>query len=96
LSSIPQVAQVKITPDAMEQVDQLPKPTQGRVRNVLVRLSAWPAVSGAKPLRGRLSGSFRIRTGDYRVIFTYTKGDDSVVVWKIGYRGGIYDEERRT
>jgi mRNA-degrading endonuclease RelE of RelBE toxin-antitoxin system len=47
--------------------------------------------SGAKALRGNLKGNFRIRTGDYRVIFRYTKAGDTITVWKIGYRGDIYD-----
>jgi mRNA-degrading endonuclease RelE of RelBE toxin-antitoxin system len=46
-------------------------------------------VSGAKPLRGDLAGNFRIRTGDYRVIFKVRH--EAVFVWKIGYRGTIYD-----
>jgi len=46
-------------------------------------------VSGAKALRGNLAGNFRIRTGDYRVVFR-VRGE-TVIVWKIGYRGDIYD-----
>jgi mRNA-degrading endonuclease RelE of RelBE toxin-antitoxin system len=29
-------------------------------------------VSGAKPLRGRMKGWYRVRTGDWRIIFTVT------------------------
>jgi mRNA-degrading endonuclease RelE of RelBE toxin-antitoxin system len=48
-------------------------------------------VSGAKPLRGDLHGSYRIRTGDYRVVFTVSADGQTVVIWKIGYRGSIYE-----
>ena len=55
----------------------------------------WPAVSGAKPLRGDLQGSYRIRTGDYRVVFSLATDPSTaervVKVWKIGYRGTVYD-----
>ena len=60
----------------------------------LVRLAQWPAVSGMKRLRGKLAGSYRIRTGDYRIVFRIeeqTENDARVVIWKIGYRGDVYD-----
>ena len=57
---------------------------------IFERLERWPDVSGAKPLRGDLSGWFRVRTGDYRILFSAS--DDEVVVEKIGHRDGFYDE----
>jgi len=55
-----------------------------------MRLEHWPAVSGAKPLRGRLAGHYRIRTGDYRLQF-HVEGD-SVVIERVGHRDGFYEE----
>jgi len=46
-------------------------------------------VSGVKALTGKLAGNFRIRTGDYRVVFRVDGA--TVIVWKIGYRGDVYD-----
>jgi mRNA-degrading endonuclease RelE of RelBE toxin-antitoxin system len=80
---------VKLTPEAGEQVNALPQPVRRRLLDIYARLAKWPIVSGAKPLRGNLSGNYRIRTGDYRIIFT-VKGDE-VIIWKIGNCGGIYD-----
>jgi mRNA interferase RelE/StbE len=85
------MATVIVTPEARAEFNQLPLPIQKRVLAVFKRLEAWPDVSGAKPLRGKLAGNYRIRTGDYRIIFFYTKTRDTVTVWKIGYRGDIYD-----
>jgi mRNA interferase RelE/StbE len=82
---------VEVTPAAREQISHLPVPIQARVLDVIERLSKWPNVSGAKPLRGDLKGNFRVRTGDYRIIFSHAKAVDAVTVWKIGYRGDIYD-----
>ena len=42
---------------------------QERVLSVFERLADWPRVSGAKALSGDWRGHWRIRTGDYRVIF---------------------------
>jgi mRNA interferase RelE/StbE len=85
------MALVQVTPVALSQIDELPLPIQVRVRAVIVRLASWPRVSGVKPLRGKLKGNFRIRTGDYRIVSSYDKPTDTVTVWRIGYRGGIYD-----
>lgn len=83
------MAKVTITPEALKQFADLPKPIQHRMRNAAARLAAWPEVSGAKPLHGELTGNYRIRTGDYRLIFKVV-GDD-VIIWKFGYRKGMYD-----
>ena len=83
------MAKVNITAEANEQMAELPLPMQTRMQAVIFRLAGWPAVSGAKPLRGSLKGSFRVRTGDYRLIFTISGG--TVTIWKIGYRGDVYD-----
>lgn len=84
------MATVKITEEATEQLAALPKPIKARVIRIIERLERWPAVSGAKPLRGDLAGQYRIRTGDSRVQFT-VKGDD-LVIGKVGHRDGFYDE----
>jgi mRNA interferase RelE/StbE len=85
------VVTVNVTEEANEQIADLPLPIQARMQAVIVRLANWPAVSGAKPLRGDLKGNFRIRTGDYRLIFRVSAAGDVLTVWKIGNRGDIYD-----
>jgi mRNA interferase RelE/StbE len=84
-------ARVLITPDAQREFNELPATIQARVAGVFARLQEWPEVSGAKPLRGNLHGSYRIRTGDWRVVFRLNADDTIVTVWKIGHRGGVYD-----
>jgi mRNA-degrading endonuclease RelE of RelBE toxin-antitoxin system len=84
------MATVVITPEAAEQLDELPMLIHARMIKVLERLEKWPAVSGAKPLAGRLAGHYRIRTGDYRMQFR-AKGDE-VIVEKIGHRDGFYED----
>jgi mRNA-degrading endonuclease RelE of RelBE toxin-antitoxin system len=66
----------------------LPRGIQPRVDKIILRLSKWPQVSGAKPLVGNLAGNFRIRTGDYRIVFRVV--GDKVIVWKIGDRKDVY------
>ncbi len=87
---MPGMATVRLTAEAQKQVDELPVVIQARVFSVIQRLAAWPQVSGAKPLRKKLAGQYRLRTGDYRVQFK--PAGDTVVVNRIGHRDGFYDE----
>jgi mRNA-degrading endonuclease RelE of RelBE toxin-antitoxin system len=68
----------------------LPVVVRARVYGLLERLSRWPEVSGAKPLRGEFAGQYRLRTGDYRLRFRIER--DRVIVEQIGHRDGFYEE----
>lgn len=84
------MAHVTYESDAAEQLQSLPASIQGRIARIIVRLTAWPAVSGAKPLRGKLAGQFRIRTGDYRVQFRVKENE--VIIVRVGHRDGFYED----
>ncbi len=80
---------VLLAPAAQRQFDDLPVLVQARIRTVFQRLREWPHVSGARPLRGNLSGCYRVRTGDYRVQFRLLA--DTIEVTKVGHRDGFYE-----
>lgn len=44
------------------------------------------------PLTGAFSGYFRLRVGDYRVIYTYDPDADDMYVRIIGHRKDIYHD----
>ncbi len=85
------VARVTLTEAAQEEFDDLPTVIQKRVIDITIRLVKWPAVSGMKALRGDLHGSYRVRTGDYRVVFTASADGEVVTIWKIANRGSVYE-----
>ena len=82
--------EVRLTPEAVQQEAQLPKRIRVRVYELVRRLESWPTVSGAKPLKHELKGAFRVRTGDYRLLFR-VRGD-VVVVFRIDNRRDVYKE----
>jgi len=47
-------------------------------------------VSGAKALRGRLAGLYRIRTGDYRLLFRVE--GERIVIERAGHRDRFYED----
>jgi mRNA-degrading endonuclease RelE of RelBE toxin-antitoxin system len=81
---------VIIESEASKQYQSLPPRIKARVNVIFARLEQWPAVSGAKPLRGNLAGHYRIRTGDYRVQFRVS--GQNVTVERIGHRDGFYED----
>ncbi len=81
---------VLLTPDARGEFDALPVTIQARVRDVFVRLEQWPNVSGAKPLRYDWRGHYRIRVGDWRVVFRFVAPD--VIVVRIMHRSDVYED----
>jgi mRNA interferase RelE/StbE len=84
------MVEVTITDAALEQIARLPLKIQGRVEDIVDRLEKWPNVSGAKPLRGRLKGRFRIRTGDFRIVFVVE--GETITIIKVGDRKDVYED----
>ena len=84
------MATVELTPEAAAQARSLPKAIRNRVLKLVKRLEDWPAVSGVKRLTGKLAGTYRLRTGDYRLRFRVD--GDTVIVDKIGHRKDIYED----
>ena len=81
---------VLLTPDAQADFDALPGTIRARVLRIFERLQAWPQVSGAKPLSGDWAGHYRIRTGDWRVIFRVVT--PQVIVVRIKHRSEVYED----
>jgi len=88
------MSRVRIPGAAQRSFESLPITIKDRVLRVFERLNDWPTVSGAKPMSGSRAGQFRVRTGDYRVLFSVSgRGPLAVVtVEAVGHRDGLYDE----
>lgn len=81
---------VVMTKEAAKEFERLPVAIKSRVLDIFVRLQSWPDVSGAKPLRHGLSGHFRVRTGDWRVMFRVVS--PTVIVVTIEHRSRVYED----
>jgi mRNA interferase RelE/StbE len=80
---------VRLSATAREQLEKLPKSIRARMHGLLERLEKWPNVSGAKSLRGNLAGRYRLRTGDFRMLFRVV--DNVVIIEQIGHRDRFYE-----
>jgi mRNA interferase RelE/StbE len=71
--------------DAMKMFAKLDSNTAGRIIKSLIGL---PGKGDIKPLEGALAGRFRLRVGDWRII--YTIEHNTVMVSHILPRGDAY------
>ena len=41
-------------------------------------------------LSANLAGSYKLRVGDYRIIYEFSEVDENITILKIGHRSEIY------
>jgi mRNA interferase RelE/StbE len=83
--------EVLFKPAAQRQLKKLTPKVQQDLLAVIEGLSAEPRPSGCKKLKGR-ANQYRIRLGDYRIIYGIEDAILLVRVIKIGHRRDIYEE----
>jgi len=79
---------VSILRRAQKELGRLPTPAFERACDVIRSLAANPRPPGASKLTGR--DGWRIRVGDYRIIYQIDDGARTVLVLHIGHRRDIY------
>ncbi len=80
--------EVLILRRAQKELADLPKADYERVRDAVVALTENPRPAGCKKLVGR--EGWRIRSGDYRVIYEIDDTQQKVTVLHIGHRRDVY------
>jgi mRNA interferase RelE/StbE len=80
---------VAILPSALRQLAELPRHDQRRIKERIDRLAADPRPPGVKKLQGE-SDLFRLRSGNYRVIYSVEDVRLTVLVIRIGHRRDVY------
>lgn len=81
---------VEFTTAAARQVKKLPRPARDRVLDAIAELRDDPRPHGAKKLVGEQT-AWRIRVGDYRVIYDMFDSELLVTVVAAGHRREISD-----
>lgn len=77
---------IKVSPRAQRDLDRLRGAIWERVRDVLLTLAHAPRPKGCVKLR---SGAWRIRVGEFRVLYDIDDKAKTVEVLRIGRRRGI-------
>ena len=80
---------IEFSPAAARQLRKLDGRTQRRIQAVVELLAQKPRPAGAKKLVGRHS-EWRVRTGNYRIIYEVDDGVLVVLVLAVGHRREVY------
>jgi mRNA interferase RelE/StbE len=80
---------VEFTPKARKQIDALAVAVRRRVDAAIMKLETVPFPSGVKALKGE-DAVYRIRVGDYRVLYTVDGGLLLVLILETGHRREVY------
>ncbi|OGT97159.1 MAG: hypothetical protein A3I79_01815 [Gemmatimonadetes bacterium RIFCSPLOWO2_02_FULL_71_11] len=73
---------------AARELEALPLKERRRIVRRIQVLAATPRPVGAEKLTGE--EEYRLRQGDYRILYTIDDAERAVVVFKIGQRGDVY------
>lgn len=73
-------------------IARLPADLKRRVRRVIDQLAFNPRPRGCVRLQGQDNAYYRIRVGDWRVIYFVDDGKLVVLVVEFGPRGSVYDK----
>ncbi|MEH2116527.1 type II toxin-antitoxin system RelE family toxin [Nostoc sp.] len=84
--------EVKFSKGAKKQFRKLPIDVQECIQTKINDLAIEPRPNGVKKLQGD-DNSYRIRVGDYRVVYELDDDVLIVTVIKVGHRSEIYKDE---
>ncbi len=79
---------IKIKPSAVKELEKLPKKDLKKVVIKIQSLAFDPRPPGCEKLSGE--EKYRIRQGNYRIIYSIEDNILSIVVVKVGHRRDIY------
>jgi len=73
---------------AQKELSDLPKDVYIKIKQAILKLSEDSRPYGCKKLRGR--EGWRMRVGNYRVIYEINDKDKSIIILHVGHRKDIY------
>ena len=81
---------VELYRDARQALASLPDKTRGQVSRKIDALASEPRPRGSKALQGKHQGLRRVRSGDYRIVYSVEDDRLLVLVVKVGPRRDVY------
>jgi mRNA interferase RelE/StbE len=76
--------------ESLENLEKLDRQIQSRI----IKKITWLAENFEDiiplALTANLVGAYKLRVGDYRVIYEFSEADENITVLKIGHRSEIY------
>jgi mRNA interferase RelE/StbE len=79
---------LRIKPSAVKELEDLQAKDRRRIVSQIQNLAGEPRPRGCEKLSGR--DRYRLRQGDFRILFEVDDGAQTVTVVKIGHRRDVY------
>jgi mRNA interferase RelE/StbE len=78
--------QIEISKRVRKGMAHLPRQDQAKILTMIKTLAEEPRPVGCRPVKGAERGTYRVRVGDYRVIYVVLDDERVVVVARISRR----------
>lgn len=82
---------VEYEPEALADLEQLTQAVRERVINKITWLAENFDQITPQALTADLSGFFKLRVGDYRVIYEFSRDNEVISIDRIRHRRDVYD-----
>lgn len=79
---------IELRPAALRELRKIDRATQPRIHGAIALLAQDPRPPASRPLRGR--EGYRLRIGDYRIIYTVNDGILLIVIVTLGHHPDVY------
>ncbi len=81
---------VEFTPAAVDDLGRLNKPTAQQIFSKIRWLVDHFEVLTPEPLTGQWRSVYKLRVGDYRVLYTFSRADNSITILFVRHRREVY------
>ena len=82
---------IVISSSAEKDLDKLPAPVLKKVGVAIDHLSGDPRPAGCKKLKGSYDSLWRIRVGDYRVVYSIVDKVEVIDIRRVRHRKDVYE-----
>ncbi|MCE5292987.1 MAG: type II toxin-antitoxin system RelE/ParE family toxin [Chlamydiales bacterium] len=82
--------EIEYHPDVKDSMKKFPKHDRKSIYDKIEDLKKEPRPSGIEPLQGQWKGYFRVRYGNYRIIYSIHNDKLLIFVVKVAKRGEVY------
>ena len=81
---------IRVLKAASQDLERLDKPTARRIVQRINWMTANLDEVRLEALTGDLAGLYKLRVGDYRVIYELLRDEETIVIHTVGHRREIY------
>ncbi len=78
-------------PDAVADLEELSKEVSQRIVSKITWLAQNFEQITPQPLSSNLAGFYKLRVGDYRVIYEFSRPEKTITIDRVGHRSEIYN-----